>query len=102
KPAASRQNLFSWKRLSSPGAILDGLEHRQHVFNRRVALDIVNGVADEAAVLVENVNPLAHFPINRRRGLIHRVLGINATAPEGDVASIGPLELSGLHPSGRT
>ncbi len=35
----------------------EGLEHCQDIFNRRIALDIVDGVKDKAVGLPENPQP---------------------------------------------
>ena len=45
-------------------AVLDRLEHGQDVFDRGIALDVVDRIADEAAVLVEDIDAFAHLAID--------------------------------------
>ena len=66
-------------------AVFDRLKHRQHIFNRRIALDIMDGIADKAAALVKDVDPLAHLAVDRLRCLVHCVLGVDASTPKSDV-----------------
>ena len=77
--------------------VLDRIEDREDVLDGRIALHIVDGVADEAAVPVEEVDALAHLAIHVLRRLIHRVLGVDAATPEGDVLAKVSFELNGVH-----
>jgi hypothetical protein len=89
--AFRRGRLFS-------GAVADGAEHRFHVLDRGVALDVVDGVKDETAVAIEDVDAFANLGMNLvRRPKGDGLLGVHAAAPEHEVLAELALEPDRVH-----
>jgi len=64
-------------------AVLDRPEHGQDVLRRRVALRFVDRVEDEAATVVENLDPLAHLAVGLfRRAAGNRLLRVHGRRPK--------------------
>ena len=83
---------------SAEGAVADGPEHGEHLLRRRRPLDVVNRVEDKSTFRAEDVYPLPALPVDLVGGSEgKRVLGVDAAAPERDVASEFTLQAPGIH-----
>ena len=85
-----------------PAHLLKRLPHRHDVFGRHFGLDVVDRVEDESTAGHERLDVAADVPANFVRGAVREDrLGLDPTAPEGDVAAEIPLQRRRLHALGR-
>lgn len=69
--------------VSGSGTIVDRMEKGLDVLERGVSLDIMHGVKDETAGLVEDLDPVADFTVDLARlAEGHRMLRIHTATPK--------------------
>ena len=79
-------------------AIANGPEHCKDVFQRRIALNVVNRIEDESTAVVKNLDALADFAVNVVGSSKWKAfLRVNATTPEDQILAEFPLEVAGVH-----
>ena len=74
----------------------DGLVHGDQIVGRYIGHHIVDGVEDEAAILVQNADTLGYllpYLLGCAEG--QYMLGIHAAAPEGELVTVALLQLLG-------